>query len=568
MLRSRILPAALLPLLWTAMILPVGCSEPPETQQTDALLQATKRSQRILAQGQALLANPVYKDQQSGQLSPIPTATWNEIAGKTDQLARRLEGLAEDSDRYREIQREYNQAIENMQRLTVLPPSSVHPDVLETLGRARSVISKALSENSEASESAQSAAHATFGTVVASQARAHVYLADDHRIEASGLVTRAMAELMEMRNRQRRIEGVQAEIQALQQSIEAIRGQIQGAGDPEGIQPRLNSRQQRADQLQGELEDLEAKAKTLTGQVNDLTAKYNQALVEAKAIPGQKGLEAMKAATDILDQANAKDNQLRETEYAIDSTRSDLARVRGRVEQAQAEKAKAEQAIQRFTGQIETLQSLEAELIALQKTETLRERIGKIASLTSQAREHEDQASNLLTQTAIGQYNRAERLAEESTGAMTAQVADIHMLLGMLTKQQVNHQRLLNQLREGVARVWPKATDAPLPAKDLEALAGYVPNLQTAEERAGKDFGKAAELYRTAARRADREVAYLYHQMRAAALVDQTRANIAAGRNDPRRDFQDALDASLRGNDDIPAVTDAAEDLRRLVEME
>jgi DNA repair exonuclease SbcCD ATPase subunit len=555
-------------LLSTAMVLPVGCSETPETRQTEALLQSTRRAQRILAKGQALLANPVYKDQQSGQLSPIPRQTWDEIVGETDRLARRLEELPESSDRYKQVQREYNQAIENMQRLTVLPPSSVHPDVLETLGKARSVIATALNANSEASESARSAAHATFGTVVASQGRAHIYTADDHRIEAAGLVTRAMAELMEMRNRQRRIEGVRTEIQALQQSVEAVRGQIEGIGDQEGIQPRLTSRQQRADQLQKELSDLEDRAETLTGQVNELTAKYSQTLIQAKAIPGQKGLEAMKAATDILDQANAKDNQLRETEYAIDSTRSDLALVRGRIEQARAEKAKAEQAIERFDGQIETLRSLEAELVALQTTETLGERIEQIASLTAQARQEEDEASNLLTQTAVGQFNRAKALTDESTGAMTAQVADIHMLLGMLTKQQVNHQRLLNQLRERVMAVWPEASDAPMPEESLAALADYVPNVETAEKRAGKDFAKAAELYRNAARLADREVAYLYHQMRATALVDQTRANIAAGRNDPRKDFQDALDASLRGNDEIPAVTEAAEDLRRLVEME
>ncbi len=558
MLRSITL-SSLLVVLLAGIVGLSGCSESAEKTQGQDLLDAVTRTQRLVNQAQALMSQAVFKNSQNDQVEQISEETWSnwrQMIQQANELKQQI-AAAEQSDNSQqasELMQQYQDLVRA--HAHVLTPSAVDPKAKEVLSTAETLIRKAMDSNAQAPDEVKALAEQAKGMVLAEMASLDIYQADELRMLARNTMARAAADLTQLRNRQSQINAASSQAEAMRRASDQLAERMAEVSETrEQLSSQLN-------QLQANLADLQTRAQDLTDQINQVMAQYNQDLIRAKGIPGQKGLDAMKAATNLLDKANQLNSQLRQTEYRIDETRSQIVLVQGQISQAQARLDRSSKIDpddettsfqERFDTSLQQAQQLHQTLQGSQNVQNLTEKLTRIAQLLDAAEQREDDAVNALN-AAENAFASAQALSADRSAALTALLADVRSELAQLNKARVITQKSANLLVAAVGDTWPAvSTDSP-PAS-LQTISQYVPDVAVTSEQMAEDFKKAAELYQQAARMADRSISWLYHQNRAVALVDQGGS-----------EFQEALSEALRGNESVPMVVQSNRQIEQLSE--
>jgi len=315
-----------------------GCEEPENVAHRRKLTSAISAAQRRLDQAHKLMAAPAFTDAASTQVSPLGEAD----GGKLEADYRAFVNLPEaDPDRETFVQ-----------RIQVLGPLEPNPRAMTILNLAKDELSGAIGSSASAEKSLVSLARQTLADIIVAQADCHATLAARDRAEAlagiaqaRGLAARAGAtadvvavydrllapgtaeggDHKDLRDLRKKIETEAQDkyLRDLRKRIETgEENKLPRAG--ESVDEIKQSPKEETMAIELALEKLATDKQRLEKICTEADARYQAALVEARATPGAKGVELLSPATAARNEAHRASRDLAQVLYDIEIAKNRL----------------------------------------------------------------------------------------------------------------------------------------------------------------------------------------------------------------------------------------------------
>lgn len=519
-IKVRNSPSAVIVVLASVVIsmLMLGCSDNPQQQATNSVLDAVADAQHRYEQAIGLMANPIFKiDGEYGpSLAPLGPGDAN--------------------------------------RLEVLPSDALHPKALTVLQQAQQELAAVLDANKDASKQAQAVGRELLGRIQAQKALYHQQQAQAHRTDALASLDASQTVAGGI--------GVQSRAIAFFQAL--------AAQTSEQVQAAQATAQQQASEAQttitsgkGQIEQMITRRADLLRQRNQLNEQAREISRQANQAGGERSLELVDQAQAKAAQAGEAENEIARLDVQIDKARIDLAVAQLELTAAQQraksagdilemrKRSQADISLQ-LQGLSKPLDQMKADLVKHLQAATLE---------LAEASKNETEALNSFGP-AVGQIKQAQSLyssmqKQDKATFAASQQAQMLMSQADLRGQMLQAAVKVDQVASQVAQVFEQLK-APAP-EQLQSLRQYV-DAAKVREQATEDLTEAKTLLLTASQRVRGPQRWLYLGQLGAAhlklfMINGDQAELAQART--------VLAEATADREASPYVANVAEMLRQ-----
>jgi len=484
-----------------------GCSESRKTRASRELLGKVSLADKRYARALALLANPVYK-----------------VAGESVPAGSGAAGQAE---------------------IEVAPVGQLHPEVMDLLGQIEQDLTAALADADKADASDVALARMTLASAHALKGYCQMILAGEARQRLNATRSKAEDVLAAVTVKAGLVDYYQALASLGDEDLSAARRQA--IAEQAAVEDHIKDIDER---LAAMAED----KKTQAGTFQEKNAVARAMSIEAGTGSAKEGMEKLQKALVLKALANKAESAMAEIERetaVLDSRRTalqvDLAGTQAKIAAADQEiVARRDLAASNKAGVSAAQVALKAEQDELgELVAAMAQACDELAAAQARASDAYDLALSQLKQAApaepaVADVRRADVLM--SSADVKAQ---------SLASMQANAS-FLDGLRRYLANAGADSGIAAVAGK----LASFVAKPEVAKDSAAKQYQEAADLYKKALSRADRDHRWAYQGQLAAAYAGLYQLN---GDAQSLQAARETLAEALKGNEFSPYLAPLAE---------
>ncbi len=519
-----------------------GCTSTETDADTRAMLEEIDKAHRLYDSALALMTNPVYTVRPTNGAAELPpTVSLPDLEKYSEQQIAEAINQAE-KDPGTALPERIETAIKQFDFETA---PDLHPEALETIARAETLLEEALEEYPGANSSAKGAAMGLQGQLALLEGRYHNLAASIRQNRLSQQMQEVRGKLMILRDKDRQA------------------GYYDGLAS--GVKPAAAAEEARAaaKEAQSSIESLEKKREKLTADLKKRNAKIQALTREAveikKEVAGKsarEGLPRLREAFRLEIERDKLRKEVLDIEQQIEQIDREIPRLRllskswgdraaARTEEAGAREAQKSRYLERKKAFLAA---------AAEARKDLEQAIAVAADEANAAAENESKARSAYD-AAAGRSDVAYR--QNRAPEYRAQQGDAALAAGEIAIDRLRINNLGTALAGEIANAYQRLRElggsAQLP-DEISAFGNYVEKPDVLKEAAVASFDDAISSYSDAIREVEQLRRWVYDAQLAAAHAGKF---LVTGNDSDLTLAQQHLADALEGRDRSPYLRDA-----------